>query len=923
MHSPFGPDASLPFERLNFSGMAKSPSSNSLPMSQSHRSSVELPLPLVPPVVGESQRTSLPPLPGSARSAGTGTGMPIPPQGTYLNGNPDFEPYERSPVTQLGSARRESVERRHAGTAQWVFDRQNSAGSDAYKSLITFLDQQSPRTVPFPLESADASEGCTTTGPSPRTPTGAVGTCSPRNGGTPHTEDVIHQVCAVDEEDEEDEEEEEEEEEPELPWAEPSAAELPGIVPIYEERLKEERVAQEERENMQVQEESAESGNVAAVDDVKVLNGGKEELAVGEEDGAGAGGTGALSRVSSLTESVLQDMGEALAQFRMTPDTSGEYELLDTKSIQVTPFAIGEVVGAAPDNQTLGCADGTGGALPKEGRGGQDVVFLSNEGGGGTIESTSQAASRRHSGTLLGTSAGRLHLNMGKRAPRTGDDVGDDRGAGSPNDSTAATAGDGQSPPLGQTDPFSFPTTSPSDHGEQEKLPNPMFGSWPSFKNLGSPARSTGGGYCSTEEELTPGSQSIVRRDHRARLNKTSSSNNIAGLPPAGPGLALKFPQHVRRSSSQGLAVAASSPMGGGQYGDLALYEYDEDAFEEKYDVFDLKIIHRRGATGFEPTRELPLRINDLIGGRYQIVDLLGQAAFCRAVQALDLRTGALVCLKVVKNNKDYFDQSLDEVKVLRYVNAADPGDEYGILRLYDCFYFKEHLILVTELLRANLYEFAKHNRESGAAPYFTLPRIQSVARQVLRSLAFLGSLGLVHADLKPENILMKSYSGCEVKVIDLGSSCFLTDQLSSYVQSRSYRAPEVILGLPYGQKIDVWSLGCIIAELATGRVLFHNAAPVAILARIEGILGPIPQHLLIRGRYSPRFFTPDGKLFERNRQSGQLEFLRPKKTSLARRVPQADAGMLDFLGCLLQVDPSRRPTAAEALQHPWLHQRY
>ena len=62
----------------------------------------------------------------------------------------------------------------------------------------------------------------------------------------------------------------------------------------------------------------------------------------------------------------------------------------------------------------------------------------------------------------------------------------------------------------------------------------------------------------------------------------------------------------------------------------------------------------------------------------------------------------------------------------------------------------------------------------------------------------------------------------CEVKVIDLGSSCFTSDHLSSYVQSRSYRAPEVILGLPYDQKIDVWSLGCILAELLSGYVLLQ-----------------------------------------------------------------------------------------------------
>lgn len=96
---------------------------------------------------------------------------------------------------------------------------------------------------------------------------------------------------------------------------------------------------------------------------------------------------------------------------------------------------------------------------------------------------------------------------------------------------------------------------------------------------------------------------------------------------------------------------------------------------------------------------------------------------------------------------------------------------------------------------------------------------LQSITIQCLEALQFLHGLGLIHCDLKPENILVKSYSRCEVKVIDLGSSCFETDHLCSYVQSRSYRAPEVILGLPYDKKIDIWSLGCILAELCTGNV--------------------------------------------------------------------------------------------------------
>ena len=70
------------------------------------------------------------------------------------------------------------------------------------------------------------------------------------------------------------------------------------------------------------------------------------------------------------------------------------------------------------------------------------------------------------------------------------------------------------------------------------------------------------------------------------------------------------------------------------------------------------------------------------------------------------------------------------------------------------------------------------------------------------------------------------------MKVIDLGSSCYVTDQLSSYVQSRSYRAPEVILGLPYDQKVDIWSLGCILAELLTGSVLFQVRRPARMPLR-------------------------------------------------------------------------------------------
>ncbi|MBA0559284.1 hypothetical protein Golob_016252, partial [Gossypium lobatum] len=180
---------------------------------------------------------------------------------------------------------------------------------------------------------------------------------------------------------------------------------------------------------------------------------------------------------------------------------------------------------------------------------------------------------------------------------------------------------------------------------------------------------------------------------------------------------------------------------------------------EEEFETFNLKI----------EDKNFHVVLNSVIAGRYHVTEYLGSAAFSKAIQAHDLHAGMDVCVKIIKNNKDFFDQSLDEIKLLKYVNKHDPADKHHILRLYDYFYYREHLLIVCELLKANLYEFHKFNRESGGEVYFTMPRLQSITIQCLEALQFLHGLGLIHCDLKPENILVKSYSRCEVKVIDLG----------------------------------------------------------------------------------------------------------------------------------------------------------
>lgn len=93
--------------------------------------------------------------------------------------------------------------------------------------------------------------------------------------------------------------------------------------------------------------------------------------------------------------------------------------------------------------------------------------------------------------------------------------------------------------------------------------------------------------------------------------------------------------------------------------------------------------------TGFEEDKSFHVVLNSVIAGRYHVTEYLGSAAFSKAIQAHDLQTGMDVCVKIIKNNKDFFDQSLDEIKLLKYINKHDPADKYHILRLYDYFYYR------------------------------------------------------------------------------------------------------------------------------------------------------------------------------------------------------------------------------------------
>jgi serine/threonine protein kinase len=157
------------------------------------------------------------------------------------------------------------------------------------------------------------------------------------------------------------------------------------------------------------------------------------------------------------------------------------------------------------------------------------------------------------------------------------------------------------------------------------------------------------------------------------------------------------------------------------------------------------------------------------------------------------------------------------------------------------------------------------------------------------------------------------------VKVIDFGSSCFTTDSLSSYVQSRCYRAPEVVLGLKYDGRIDVWSLGAILPELVSGNVLFQADSAAAMLARMAAILGPFPASMLHGGRHTCRFVSKHGVFYETEAETGRIMYHFPRRTELKRFLGTEDPLFFDFITRCLTLDPAQRPTAAELLQHPFI----
>ena len=315
-------------------------------------------------------------------------------------------------------------------------------------------------------------------------------------------------------------------------------------------------------------------------------------------------------------------------------------------------------------------------------------------------------------------------------------------------------------------------------------------------------------------------------------------------------------------------------------------------------------------------------------GVAYEIVDRLGHGTFGQVLKC-STRHDREIALKVIKNKPAYFQQGLIEVKILQLLNQSY---DLRVVKMFDYFVYRKHLCIVFELLSVNLYDVIKHNSFRG----LPFNMVRSIVDQLARVLVCLKLSNVIHCDLKPENILLTTKKNTKIKLIDFGSAAFQGQQIYTYIQSRFYRSTDVILGiLPFTPAIDMWSLGCILAELYLGLPLFPGHSEYDQLVRIIELLGPIPPSVLDRGKNTRKFFSKSAPNCYVLRSREEYEQVTGKKEKVGARkspprtnlgdlilnAPSKDSSnggkILSFIALCLEYDPDRRLTPGQAISHP------
>lgn len=306
---------------------------------------------------------------------------------------------------------------------------------------------------------------------------------------------------------------------------------------------------------------------------------------------------------------------------------------------------------------------------------------------------------------------------------------------------------------------------------------------------------------------------------------------------------------------------------------------------------------------------------DDHIAYRYQQLQVLGKGSFGSVLKCLDHKTGELVAIKMMKNKPKVRSQIMFELNLLESLQTEE-NNGYNIIKYIGSFDFRNFFCIVMELASLDLYTVLKNQRFRG----FLIPVIQMVARDTAVALKYMHSQKIIHCDIKPENILFTNQDNKSIKVIDFGCSCYIGKLMFSYIQSRYYRAPEVVFGFEYGPEIDIWSLGCVLCEMVTGQPIFPAEDEVELMQMLVEILGPPPLEIVKSAPRAHYYFDKDGNLIPQPNSKGLLHT--PSSITLSQATRIKDPLFLSLLNGCLKWNPAERLTAETFLQHQWVQQK-
>ncbi|TKS84170.1 Homeodomain-interacting protein kinase 1 [Collichthys lucidus] len=325
---------------------------------------------------------------------------------------------------------------------------------------------------------------------------------------------------------------------------------------------------------------------------------------------------------------------------------------------------------------------------------------------------------------------------------------------------------------------------------------------------------------------------------------------------------------------------------------------------------------------------------------RYLLLDFNGEGCFGKVAKCLDLTTGKLAAIKIHKKSQDHVIQR--EVDMLQAVGTLDP-DKKNLVKFLDNFRFNNMSCLAFEMLDKSLWHLMKERRE---AP-LNLNEIRPVIYQLMVAFDALKSIGIVHTDLKPDNIMLVNHDDqpFRIKLIDFGLALPVSKvRVGMTMQACAYRAPEVTLGLPLSEAMDVWGVGCIMAFLYFGTNLLPGNCMYNCVQSMVHLLGQPDDHLLSAGTQTFKYFTmkenQSGSEWilktpeEYKKVTGVNPKVTPRFFDLAKNLndavrrcpPKRDIteykDRMEFLRLLkscLRLDAGKRITPRKALKHPFI----